>query len=239
MDAVPPDARWPARLSELAASLPRHAAGAPRDAARAELWVLLHGALMRFLRARSRAGFPPHEDLEDIASAKAIDLLGRCESGAWKPGTQALDRVAAYVATAARNGYVDHVRRTRRREREPEALADAVHVRLVPAADAQAEARELARAVVECAQRLRPRALRVWFLRAFHDMTSREIGAHPAVRLDAAAVDVIAQRARDAVRACLGERGHDLARVPDGAYAALWAALESMAAGVAAEEDEP
>lgn len=235
-----PSARWPLHVAACCKALRDGALPAGRDALRASLWLALHGALMRTLRARSRGGFPTLEDLEDIASTKAIDLLARGESGAWTPDGRSAGEIASYVATVARNGLTDHVRRTRRAgthtpvgegfdmdddayEYTPRSTAAPPH--------AEAEARELASALVECAGRLQPKARRVWFLRALHDMTSRDIATHPEVLLDAAYVDVVAKRARDAIRACLGEKGHDATDAPAGAFVELWAALELLADG--------
>ena len=201
--------------------------------------MVLHGALLRYLRARTRGGFPPREEIEDIASAKAIELLARCESGVWAPEGRSLGEVASYVATVARNGFVDFTRRTRRAGWEApveegvgeDGEFDAEVLRADgPPPHALVEARELARALVECAQRLQLRARRVWFFRAFYDMTSRDIAMHPGVGLDAAYVDVVAKRARDSIRACLVEKGLDAADAPPGAFVELWTALESLAA---------
>lgn len=240
-----PSAQWPLHVAACCKALRDGALLAGRDGLRASLWLALHGALMRHLRARARGGFPTNEDLEDIASTKAIDLLARGESGAWAPDGRSAGEIASYIATVARNGLTDHVRRTRRaglhtpvgegfdedddaHEYTPRSTASPPH--------AGAEARELAAALVECAGRLQPKARRVWFLRAFHDMTSRDIATHPDIMLDAAYVDVVAKRARDAIRACLGEQGHDALDPPAGAFVELWSALESLAEGNDARE---
>ena len=89
----------------------------------------------------------------------------------------------------------------------------------------------MAQALVECVERLQHKARRVWFMRAFYDMTSREIAGHPEVKLDAAYVDVVTMRARDAIRACLDSKGHEATDPPPGAFVQLWSALESMADG--------
>ena len=214
MESGSPQAVWPLRIAACCTGLRAELAPRERAALRSELWVVLHGALLRYLRARTRGGFPPREEIEDIASAKAIELLARCESGVWAPEGRSLGEVASYVATVARNGFVDFTRRTRRAGWEApveegvgeDGEFDAEVLRADgPPPHALVEARELARALVECAQRLQLRARRVWFFRAFYDMTSRDIAMHPGVGLDAA----------DA---------------PPGAFVELWTALESLAA---------
>ena len=231
---------WPLHVAACCKALRDGALPAGRDALRASLWLALHGALMRYLRGRSHGGFARAEDLEDIASAKAIDLLARAESGLWAPQGRTSGEIASYIATVARNGLTDLARRARRaghqvslgdgfdddgepRETMPQSPDAPPH--------AEAEARELARALVECVERLQPKARRVWFMRAFYDMTSREIAGHPEVKLDAAYVDVVTMRARDAIRACLERKGHEATDPPPGAFVQLWSVLDAMADG--------
>ena len=60
-------------------------------------------------------------------------------------------------------------------------------------------------------------------------MTSRDISEHPLVGVSAAHVDVIVQRARDALRRCLEGRGHRSDVLPRGAFTMLWQGLASLA----------
>jgi hypothetical protein len=69
----------------------------------------------------------------------------------------------------------------------------------------------------------------VWFFRAYYEMSSRAIADHPLVGVGVAHVDVINQRARDAVRACMRSKGHDLVEFPPEAFVELWEALEDLA----------
>ena len=227
-------ALWPLRIAACCKSLRDGPSPSRRDALRGETWAALHAALMRFLRARVRRGYPSREDLEDIASAKAIELLSRAESGVWTPEGRSAGEIASYVATVARNGLVDFSRRTRHEahsdddSNEDEDGGEHAPRSEEPPPHALVEGRELSHALRDCVQRLQPRARRVWFFRAFYEMTSREIAAHPDVGLEAAYVDVVAKRARDSLRACLAERGLDASEPTPGAFVELWAALESV-----------
>lgn len=233
----PESALWPLEIARLQAafvSSPEHSA---RDALRGALWRLLFESLGRFLRIQSRGwrSLDP-SDLEDIAAEIALEILLRAESGAWNPAGRSGAEISGYVAAAARNGWIDFVQRTTREPRmpemgTPEVLPDSPLVQAAPASDDpadRAEARELARAVRECAEILPARERRVWFLRAFYEMSSRDIADHPAVRLNAPHVDVLVRRARVALRDCVQRKGHHLEGTPRAAFVELWDLLESM-----------
>lgn len=172
------------------------------------------------------------DDLEDIASAKALDLLLRAESGEWDPTGRHAGEVAAYIATVARNGLLRWAERNSRTVRmeepgdEPESAPPATA--LSPAADTLTEAGEFVAVLRECVRRLQPRARRIWILRAFHELSSRDIAAHPDVGLTKAHVDVVVSRARDVLKQCLGTHGHRTTDYPAGAFMTLWEALSDM-----------
>jgi RNA polymerase sigma factor (sigma-70 family) len=229
-----PSARWPARLAELCREL--RAGGGQREAARTEAWVLIRDALARYLRAHVRrvSGTQP-EDVEDLASAKALEVLTRAESGDWDPEGRHPGEIAAYLATVARRGLTRLAERERR-WRGPRGTAQDSEATAIdgltsghPSPEASVEASDFVSALRRCIERLRPRARRVWFFRAFLEMNSRDIAAHPEVGLSPAHVDVIVQRARAALRACLeqgGLRPHDM---PAGAFGVLWPSLSTLA----------
>lgn len=239
-------AEWPVRLVGLCARLRR--GGEWRGCARPEAWLLLRGALARFLRVyapRVHAAQP--EDLEDLASAKALELLLRAESGAWNPDGRHPAEVAGYVAAVARNGLA-RLAVQLRRELGPavdaETLASGMprpHVRTPATPEAAVEAREFVEALVECVGRLQARARRTWYLRVCCGLSSRDIASHPDVRMTAPHVDVVVQRTREALRTCLAVRGLQPRDFPAGAHAALWDCLSSfeaeLAAPAAAERD--
>lgn len=248
MSSPAPQALWPVHLASLADRLRRCDDETARPDLRAELWVVLHAALMRFLRANAGSGRVTREDLEDLAAAKALELLVRAESGAWNPEGRSADEVVGYLSTVARHGLIDYGRRAGR-EIGIEALADrsldpAERIRpTAPDPESGVEAAEFARALRECFETLEPRQRRVWLFRAYYEMSSREIGAHPAVGIRAAHVDVVAQRARQAIRDCMNGKGHDPGDAPAGAFVQLWESLEALSAREEAWErrnaDEP
>lgn len=208
--------------------------GERRSPVRSELWILLRDALMGFLRARAgRFRDAEREDLEDLASAKALELLLRAESGEWNPAGREEGEVAGYVATVARNGLLRWAEHRRRQPRvvAPECGADerapAGGVGVMPP-EAPAEAREFIAALQECVGRLGPRARLVWFFRAFHELSSRDIASHPDVALTPAHVDVVVNRARDSLKVCLESRGHRPSDFPVGAFATLWDELAAL-----------
>src|SRR5436190_9930557 len=91
-------ALWPDRLAPAAIAL-RLAPPAQREPARAALWPLLHAGLYACLRAQAgRIGPVASEDLEDLASQKALELLLRAEEGAWDPSGRPTHEVRGYVA---------------------------------------------------------------------------------------------------------------------------------------------
>jgi RNA polymerase sigma factor (sigma-70 family) len=233
MESSAPQALWPIRLADLAGRLRRCEDEALRPSLRTELWVVLHAALMRFLRAQAVTSRASREDLEDLAAAKALELLLRAESGAWNPEGRSADEMVGYVATMARHGLIDHARRADRETAfDPTDAADAS--RSDPAPDpgpeTRVEAGEFARALRECFEALDTRARRVWFFRSYYEMSSRDIGEHPEVRIKAPHVDVVAQRARRALRDCMKGKGHDPGDAPPGAFVELWESLEALRA---------
>jgi RNA polymerase sigma factor (sigma-70 family) len=238
MEPTPPQALWPEHLARLVESTRCCRAPAERDTLRGELWAALHAALMRFLRLHARAGRASREDLEDLAASKALELLGRAESGAWDPAGRSGDEIAGYVSTVARHGLVDLARRAGRelpmddlaQDRSDLATLDAPPASRAARPEADVEGRELGRALRQCFETLDPRGRRVWFFRAYYEMSSREIGAHPDVAISASHVDVVAQRAREAIVDCMKGKGHDTADLPAGAFVMLWESLELLAA---------
>jgi RNA polymerase sigma factor (sigma-70 family) len=232
--AVP---QWPLEIARLQATLRSTSCDMARDTLRGALWRLLFEALSRHLRFHGRSA-PAAEpaDLEDIAASKALEMLSRAESGAWDLSGRSAAEISGYVASAARHGWVDHVQRSARHVRlaNDEALDPRVERGRHPARpeDSPAnrtEAREIASALRACVERLPERERRVWLFRAYYEMSSRTIAQHPLISLNAAHVDVVAQRARAAVRECMTRKGHDVGDLPPGTFVDLWEVLESMA----------
>ena len=225
-----PTSRWPARVIEAAATA-RKARPAARMAARATLWTLLHAALFASLRSQAgRVAAMSQEDLEDLASQKALELLLKAEEGAWDPDGRADHEVAGYVARVARHALVDLARR-RGRECPPPEDEDAWAVAIVAHGGERAgpedhlAAREFGSALRECLTALAPRARQAWFRRVYLERPSREIAARLGV--SAAHVDVIVQRARASLKGCMESKGQSEPKYRPGAFVDLWTWLSA------------
>lgn len=231
LQAADTPARWPARLLELAGACREAADPAARAAALAELWMLLHLGLARYVRVHAaRLGRLAPEDVRDIASDKSLELVQKLEAGEWDPTAAGPAQLCAFLSTLARNGLVDHFRTSERRR--------ASGGRPAPAASEEARRpqeaprRELWRilfpaALAECLGRLTPRARTIWILRVLYEMSSKGIAGHPEVRVSPAAVDVSLARSRIALRRCMGRKGFDSRELPRGTFAALWETLRA------------
>lgn len=220
----------------------------PDDPSRAELrarlWVLLRDALGLALRRESaRFRGVTREDLEDLASTKALEILSRLERGEWETAGRAPGEVVSYLRSTARHGLL-HLARQRGRlvptdgfvpdsgeEDEDEPMWSAP----ISTPEREAESREFAAGLVECLGRLQPRARFVWFLRAVHDLGSRDIASHPEVRASVANVDVILMRVRAQLRDCLGARGFEPGPLPPGTFGQVWSQIARRAPGLVAE----
>jgi len=191
------------------------------------MWPILHAALFASLRAQAgRIAWVNNEDLEDLASQKALELLLRTEEGAWDPKGRSDHEVAGYVARVARHALVDLARRRGRECATPEDPEAWGHAIANPAGEpARPEdhlvAREFACALQACVEALAPRARQAWFRRVFLERPSREIAA--SLGLTAAHVDVVVQRARVALRRCMEAKGHGEDPVRPGVFVELWA----------------
>lgn len=235
-----PQERWPAKLAAAVATA-REARPAARLRARSELWTLLHAALFASLRAQAgRVTAASAEDLEDLASQKSLELLLRAEEGTWDPGGRAEHEIAGYVARVARHALVDLARRRGRECPPPEdeeqwAVAVATHTGERAGPEDLLAAREFAGALRECLEALAPRSRSAWFRRVWLERPSREIATRLGV--NAAHVDVIVQRARVALRACMEGKGQPEPRLRPGAFVDLWAWLSAEPAAAGDDDD--
>ncbi len=234
--------RWPELLTRHSVQLTA-ASPAGRNEARAALWNVLHAAVFASLRAQAhRVPVASREDLEDIASAKSLEILSRAEEGSWTPVGRPAHEIAGFVARVARNGLIDLARR-RGREVAPPEDEDAWRDRLgenaatrEPAPDDLTAGNEFVGALVECVEALAPRARLVWFQRVFLEAASRDIAQRCGV--NAAHVDVLVQRARLALRTCMVNKGHGEVDAPPGAFVALWPTMMRMGDGTRGQEDK-
>lgn len=240
---------WAVRLGEVCERLQRPLEPGERAQLRGEAWRLLTTSLLRMLRAH--AGTPAsrsRDELEDIASQKALELLLRAESGAWRTHDRPPGEIAGFVSRVARNELVSRWRKTRREVRVPAAADGAWHGETAadsavaePHGDpgARYEASQFAAALAQCARTLQPRARLAWFLRVFHELSSREIAAHPSLRMNSAHVNVVLQRARHAVQGCLRSRGFDREGIPAGTFTELWALVHPAPSASSEQTREP
>jgi DNA-directed RNA polymerase specialized sigma24 family protein len=225
-------AQWPLEILRLAGALRSQETGFPREAARGDLWRLLFEALMRFLLSHARhSAATERAVLEDIAAEKALELLGRAESGAWDITGRSPSEVAGYVSTAARYGWIDHVQRAGREVQpsESDGYASPHSLRLVDDQIDGAEATEWVHALRDCVDALPDRGRRAWFFRAYYEMSSRDIAQHPLVAINAPHVDVLVQRTREALRKCLQKKGHEVEDAGRRAFVELWEYFDTLA----------
>jgi RNA polymerase sigma factor (sigma-70 family) len=239
--------RWPDHLLGLCRSVSPdgggRGSGPERQAQRSAAWIGLRDALVRFLRRDARRFTSlSKEDLEDLASTKALELLSRAESGEWRLVGRSGPELAGYLARVARNALIDMAKQNGRFgpsltnenlevETENRSLATGVLGSTV-SPESAAMAREFIAALRGCLRELQPRALRIWFYRAFYGMSTQEVAAHPQVGLRPPHVDVIVQRARTSIRSCLATKGLDPADMPPGTFVELWELLESLSPAI-------
>ncbi|MEQ1833087.1 MAG: hypothetical protein ABL977_08515 [Candidatus Eisenbacteria bacterium] len=158
----------------------------------------------------------------------------RAESGDWRTGGRHPLEIAAFVQTTARNLLISRWRKDRRVAPWPD------HWRAMPSEyrgdldgahssahdpSTELEAREFASALARCAACLQPRARLAWFLRVFHDLPSREIAAHPQIAIGVPHLNVVLQRAREAVLKCMTLKGFEWHAMPPGTFTHLWTLL--------------
>jgi RNA polymerase sigma factor (sigma-70 family) len=222
---------WAERVLLLAQQLAVPLEDAARAHARGELWLLLSAVLARFARSQVRTLGPlSREDLEDLVATKALDLMHRIESGSLVLSREEDGDVSGFIARISRNAIIDHLRRERTRRggnNDPAGSIDVTELAIDPVHDGDApsnrvELEELTRALEKCVENLAPRARRIWILRTFFELSSREIAEHPDIQLTPANVDVIVSRTRTALRACLKQGGFDASHLAVAGMARLW-----------------
>lgn len=222
---------WPLRVIDQARAL-KDGAPAGRQRALEDLWLLIHGALLAGLAAAA-AGRPYFVDPEvrrDIASDKALALLRRLEDGSWDPAASGPGQLCSFLNTVARNGLADYERTSAAERRRSEKIQEA-RVGRDPWRQQETDAAQpdnavwgerFARGLLECLQGLTARARRIWFLKVFYELGSREVGRHPTLKMKQGAVDVAFSRGRYQVQECLAARGYDAGPFPVGTFAAVW-----------------
>jgi len=220
---------WPERLRAIAQQCRTTADRQHRHELLGEAWVLTRTALSQYLDWHaSRLGRAPAEDLADLAAEKALDLLRRLDHGDWDLDVREPAEIRGFLSVTARNGLISLLMKLRRTVPTDDDVATAPIARPDPAAappDRLVQAREFAAALHACLGELNPRHRLIWCLRALCEMHTRDIARHPEVRLAPSNVDVIMQRCRARIQACLGARGYSDPDLPPGAFAACWQAF--------------
>ncbi len=243
---VPPaEPRWPHHAIALCAAIRSDAAPEARARVWALLWNLLRDVLFANLRQEAaRFHTASREDLEDLASNKALELLARAERGEWDPTGRSPGEVVEFLRSTARHA-LGHLARAHARIAHPSQASDDHRVERLSGESTMltpehiAESHEFARCLLACVGELQPRARLVWMLRAVYDLGSRDIGAHPSVGASIANVDVMLMRARAHLRTCLARQGFEPEPLPVGSFSLIWERMRhtTPAAGPEASED--
>jgi RNA polymerase sigma factor (sigma-70 family) len=206
---------------------------ATRDASRERrgFWNLLHSSLLAMLSVqRRRLGWVNDEDLLDIAAEKGADLLARFESGRWTLVEAAPWECRGFLSTVARNGLIDWLRRNRnqviRGDDADTMLADQPDASMAAQTSLAADRSHFVKALMDCLRKVNARDRRIWVLRVVHDLSTRQIAAHPDVLLKRGHVDVILYRCRESLRACLHGRDIEPGDLPAGVFTELWLQLQ-------------
>lgn len=228
--------KWPLRLRDLCRNLGPVGRDGQYEEVHVEVWRILRSALSIYIKCHCRRlGTVSAEDAEDLAAEKALDLLRRIVLGDSDLSGSAPGEIASFVSKTARNGLLDLLKK-RRRIVEPRdngrperdhggetGLVSTMAVTVPP--DAAVQRKEFARTLVACTEKLAPQARLVWLFRVFYSMATKDIAVHPEVCLKAGHVDVVLQRARQAVRDCMRRGGFDPEDVLPGTFTELWRAF--------------
>ena len=206
-------------MQELAAAMQN-----ARDSS--EFWILAQSALLRFVRRAARKyPYLADEAAADIAAAKTLELFLKFDDASWKPADAEPAEIAAYIATVAKNGLVDHVRRDARYVRGTPAGEDLDATNRTETSSAPHLVHEQALfldSLCACLDRLTSKAKRLWILRVLYGVPSKHLARHPLVASTPQAVDMSLSRSRGAVRACLQKKGLQSDALPEGTFFRLW-----------------
>ena len=230
--------RWPENLALLCRRLPAQRSHAERQEVLGEIWKHLYLGLSLYLAYHgARSGGLSPEEREDLAAQKALDLLGRIVREETDFVQRAAGEIARYVSRSASNAVTDWLRRERRHvvpSEDGDSMLDSLAAIDTTstgseAPDARVERSEFITALLLCVKGLRPRDQRIWFLRVFYSMPSKEIARHPHVSIKPNHVDVLLQRSRRSVRECMQRGGFEPHEMPVGTFVELWKVLRKEA----------
>lgn len=226
-----PEPEWPRRFHKFCVALRASKDQTAVDNARGQLWLILNSVLFRFVNSHAaRYGGVPREDVEDIAAQKALDLLNRIQSRSLDLSDRNPKQLKAYLSSTAEKGLMDLFRQhSREASEKKKAVAGnpggGSSSQPLDAATDPVENKAYAEALRCCAEKLEERVRTIWLFRVFYEMSSNEIAAHPEVLLKPSYVDVILQRAREALRRCMLHKGHETHQLPTGVFVELWRAF--------------
>ena len=224
-----PSAFWSRALAERLTQFNKSRGTPGEGRALGELWTLLSSTLQLTVRLQARKLGPLQpEDVEDIASEKAIAILSRFLDDQVRVDLGKPEVVARWTLTIARNGVIDHLRRTNTRSQEPLKSLELISYektshRSGTGFTESADASTFARALVNCVSGLTETQRTAWFLRVFYDMSSADIARHPDVAATPGSVNVMLSRVRRKVSNCMRRKGLFGSELPAGTFARLWA----------------
>jgi DNA-directed RNA polymerase specialized sigma24 family protein len=228
---------WPSRLKAACRDLGDQPGGAGLRRAQAEVWQILNLALTIYLRGHAkRMGDVSLEVLEDIAAEKSLDLITRLGAGQSDFHDREPREIMSFFSKVARNELLGHLRQQGRfvtprddeddeREWDMSGAIGKTAGSLDGDANLPVERKEFATALLECAQRMKPRSRQVWLFRVLYNMASKDIAAHPRVELESSHVDVLLQRSRGDISDCMGKKGFRSGDMPSGVFTVLWQAF--------------
>lgn len=221
--------RWSDRIRTLSLDWRSSPTAEQRSRIVSELWVLVNTALARYVRLHSRSyGHVDPEDVRDIASEKTVAFLRNLESGTRDLGELQSSQMCSYLSVLARNGLVDALRKASRngaRELHDDGNLGTPVAPESDGAEVTLRHQEFLRAICNCVATLSPRAQTAWFFRAFLDMPSKAIAAHPDIGMTSTAVDMLLSRTRRSLAECMESKGFNSDDAPPGTFVALWELL--------------
>jgi DNA-directed RNA polymerase specialized sigma24 family protein len=229
-------AAWPEQLRQLAteflAEPVRFSAGEDTGRAESALWVLIQTALGGYLAYEIRNPEIRRDELPGLAAEKTAQLVEQIRRGGWKPAEESEMKIRAFIKQVAHNAAKAFWKKYFR-DRGGEELSDTLDS--VPQTDLadpeqQAAGEETAARICRWLRGCRPDHARIFVMKAFYQMRTREIAEHPAVRTSPTNVDTVWDRLRKELRTLLTD-GEAPARFPPGTFAAFLRLWEPAARG--------
>jgi DNA-directed RNA polymerase specialized sigma24 family protein len=230
-------AAWPEQLrrqaADFLAAAVRFPTAAETGTAESALWVLIQTALGGYLVYEIRNPEIRRDELSGLAAEKTAQLIEQIRCGAWKPAAESDMKIRAFIKQVAHHAAQSFWKKYYR-DRGKEELAETLdNVPQTGRADPeqQAAGQEVAARLLKWLSTFRPDHARIFVMKAFYQMRTREIAEHPAVRTSPTNVDTVWDRLRKELRANVGDGGVGPERFPPGTFAAFLRLWESDARG--------